>query len=335
MPKNKQALIRYTILDKCLSNPYKRYTFNDLLNACNEALMEVNPASKGISERTLRGDLQFMRSPEGGNAPIETYDFGSLVYYRYGEKGFSIHNQPFNQAEVEQLKAAIVTLSKIQGLPQFNWVSELTTKLQQNFLLEKTTQPIISFDNNIYLKGIDYLGELFHHILYQHVLKVTYHSFKSDADTDFVIHPYHLREYNNRWFLFGRSNTYGNLTNLALDRIIDIKEEAIPFVPNDKWDFNEYFDDIIGVTIMGGSPQEVKLAFNKQAAPYILSKPLHGSQRKLSQTDEELIICLKVCLNYELESVILSFGDRVRVLEPENLRLKILERLANALKRYN
>src|SRR5690606_19121951 len=100
MSTNKQAAIRYRILDACLSNTAKRFTFEDLRERCNEGLLEINSGHKGISVRTLRDDLKHLRSPEGGNAVIETYQMMGKTYYRYKGKDFSIYNQSLNPAEV-------------------------------------------------------------------------------------------------------------------------------------------------------------------------------------------------------------------------------------------
>ena len=70
MPANKNALIRYKTIDRCLSNHYRRWTLEDLVDACCEALYEMEGLSKGISVRTVQGDIQMMRSDKlGYNAP--------------------------------------------------------------------------------------------------------------------------------------------------------------------------------------------------------------------------------------------------------------------------
>lgn len=335
MATNKNAAIRYRIIDSCLSNSHRRYTFNDLLDAINTQLREIHGPQSEIKIRTLREDIRHLRSPEGGKAPIETYKKDGKTYYRYGQKDFKLYNQGLNAAEVQQLKTALDTLSKIEGVPQMGWVQELSAKLEETFFLERTEQMIMSYDSNKYLKGIEYLGQLFHAILNKKVLSIQYKSYKSDMEQCFLLHPYHLREYNNRWFLFGKNNGYQNLTNLALDRIIKIEEMTqLDFQENEKWDFNEYFEDIIGVSITSGELIEVILCFNKDAAPYVLSKPLHGSQRIVSCTESDLVISIQVYPNYELESLILSFGERVIVQKPTDLRERIADRLRNGLDKY-
>lgn len=336
MASNKHAGIRYRVLDKCLSNPVKKYFIEDLLKACIAALIEIDPHTKGISKRSVQYDIQHMESSEGYNAPIGRSIDGKRTYYRYTEKDFSIDKQPLNQAELEQVKSAMNILSRFEGMPQFAWVNELTPKLEQSFMIEKDVAPIIGFDNNAYLEGIQYLGKLYHYILYKQPLCITYQSFKNDQPTKFIIHPYYLKQYNNRWFLFGLNNKYNTISNLALDRIKDMEQEKIVFITNNLYDdFKEYFDDIIGVSV---SQQEIKekiiLQFSESSAPYVISKPLHHSQKKISYDNGVLVISIEVIPNYELESLILSFGERVQVLEPVNFRERVAERLINNIKHY-
>jgi predicted DNA-binding transcriptional regulator YafY len=336
MSSNKQAVIRFHVLDKCFSNPGRKYFIEDLLSACNEKLFELNPNGEGIQKRQLYSDIKFMESEEGWSVQIDKLKDGKKTYYRYSDPNFSIDKQPLNQAEIEQIRSAMQILSRFKGMPQFEWVNELSPKLEQAFLLEHNNDTIISFDNNQYLTGIEHLGRLFHDILYKRPLCIQYKPFKSDLVKENIIHPYYLKQYNNRWFLFGLHNDYKKIMNLALDRIIDISTEEISFVPNIDYDFNEYFEDIIGVTKLENiDVQKIVLAFDKQIAPYISSKPLHESQKTVSNSEDELIISIEVIPNYELESLILSFGDRVKVLEPAGFRALIYGRLENAVRNYN
>lgn len=81
MPANKNALIRYKTIDNCLRNRYRRWTLQDLVDACSEVLYEMEGIDNGVSVRTIQGDIQMMRSDKlGYNAPIEVYE---RKYYRY------------------------------------------------------------------------------------------------------------------------------------------------------------------------------------------------------------------------------------------------------------
>jgi predicted DNA-binding transcriptional regulator YafY len=335
MAVNKNALVRYQTLDKCFRNSGRKFFIDDLVEACSEAILAHDPSSSGIQKRQIQYDINFMKSETGWSAPIESYKDGKKNYYRYDDPDFSINKQPLNDSEAEQIRSALHILSRFQGMPQFNWVSEMIPKLEQKFQLNTNSAHIISFDSNEYLTGIEHLGPLFDYILNKRTLEITYKSFKSENAQTFVIHPYHLKQYNNRWFLFGLNSEFKSIYNLPLDRIIEIQESKVKYLENEDINFNEYFEDIIGVT----KPAEKKvekiiLKFTAEQAPYILTKPIHGSMKKISNDESGLLVSIEVIPNFELEKLILSFGDSVKVLEPLLLREKIITKLNSTIDSY-
>lgn len=334
MAVTKNALIRYQTLDKCFRNPGRKYGINDLLEACNNSLIELNPLSEGIRKRQLYEDIKFMQSPQGWDVHLEIIKEGRKAFYRYEDQAFSINNQPLNQLEADQLKSAIQVLQRFKGLPQFNWINELIPKLDQSFGLSKETTNIISFENNEYLKGIDYLTPLFNAVLYQKTLQITYQSFKNPEPVQIIFYPWHLKEYNNRWFLFGRNRDFSNLTNLALDRIVKIQESHEPFIENMEIDFEDYFDDFIGVTKSGDTLEKIVIQANTNQADYIKTKPLHSSQKRIKEDEHGYTFSIEVIPNFELERLLLSFGENIVILEPRELRDKHINNLKNNLDQY-
>ena len=129
MATNKHAIIRYQTLDKCFRNPGRRYYIEDLIEACNNSIYEFTGTDIGIKRRQIFEDIKFMESPQGWNIPLEHNREGHKVYYRYSDKSFSINNQPLNETEENQLREALLTLSRFKGMPQFEWVDEIIAKL--------------------------------------------------------------------------------------------------------------------------------------------------------------------------------------------------------------
>ena len=111
MPQTKKPFKRYNILDRCFSNTGRNYTFEDLKQAVNDWMMEMDPKSIGISTRQLREDIAFMKSSDGWEAPIVTVrGIGKRPFYRYEDSTFSISRRPINQAQIEELKMLFVIL---------------------------------------------------------------------------------------------------------------------------------------------------------------------------------------------------------------------------------
>ena len=110
MPANKNALIRYKTLDNCLRNRYRRWTLDDLVEACCDALYDMEGITKGVCARTVQMDIQIMRSDKlGYNAPIEVYD---RIYYRYADPDYSITEMPLSIEDCKLIKEAIILLEK-------------------------------------------------------------------------------------------------------------------------------------------------------------------------------------------------------------------------------
>ena len=338
MPITKNAMIRYQCLDRCFRNPGKRYYLTDLLEECNKALMELDPQSSGIARRQLYDDITFMESSQGWSIPLERIKDGRKKYFRYEDLNFSINNQPINELEAEQLKSAMLIMRRFKGLPQFQWINEILPKLDQAFSFSEDTSGIISFDNNEFLKGLEFIDPIFNAILYKKVLNVQYQSFNNPEPVKISFSAYHLKEYNNRWFVFGKNADYDSLINLALDRIVEIEESSAVYEPT-SIDFEEYFEDALGVSIVPGQePQKILLRVDKSLWPYIKTKPIHGSQKHFNKNEEQSAyadVQLEVIPNYELESQLLQFGEKVEVLEPLEFREKIKQRVKALSEKYS
>lgn len=328
MAQHKNAFIRYKALDVCFSNQYKRFYINDLIEYCSKVLSEYYVAETTVSRRQIFDDINFMKSEAGYDAPVESFKDGKKVYYRYSDDKFSILKQPLNPDEKNLLLEALETLSRINNVPGFDWVNSVQTKLQSGLNIERQNRQIISFEDNEFLIGLKYLNPLYQYILNNQTLDISYRSFKSEETIIYIISPYFLKQYNNRWFLFGWNNLENYLQNLSLDRIESIENSDMKFIEN-SINLDEYFEDIVGVSndLLKESVQ-VKIELSENILPYIKSKPVHGSQLIKGNT-----LTLDVKLNYELQSLILSYGENMKVVEPEIL-LDLIRSRVNKIKNF-
>lgn len=322
MPKNKSALIRYRVLDRCFRNRHRRYYIEDLIDACNEELQEYNGSS--VKKRQIQDDMAFMESCAGYEIDLERCRDGHRVYYRYRDPDYSIMNLPLTQDEAEQLSETIQMLSRFKGLPQFTWMDEVFVRLKDSFQLDDSMSGSVSFAQNPDLKGIEYFSPLFDAIVSKQVLAINYTKFGKSC-RERILHPYQLRQYNNRWFLVGleeRLLPRIPLAVLPIDRISGFKLlQDIVYQDYNGIDFDEYFYDVVGVSINPESlPVKVVARVVTPAADYIQTKPIHPSQCVLEQGDDYVILQWTVIINYELETQLLSYADQCEILEPKILR---------------
>lgn len=326
MPVNRNALLRHQVIDKCLRNRLRKWTWQDILERVNEALLEDNPKSTGVGKTTFFKDLRDIEYVIY-KADIKRTIEGKTTYYSYADEKYSISNQPLSETEAKQLKSAIMVLSRFKGMPQFEWMNEIIPLLESKLGLVKTDKEVISFESNPDYVGLSCIPILFKAVVNKKVIKITYQDFKSSVAYDVELHPYHLRQHNSRWFVFGYNPSWPDkIQNLALDRIKKIEELAGKYKPDDtNWD--DYFADMIGVTKFNLTPIEIKLFIaDAEQAAYIQTKPIHQTQKQIKQVENGYETSINVIPNYELEKLILSFGERIKVLSPAELKNRIKQR---------
>ena len=270
-----------------------------------------------------------MEDSEGYHVQLKRVRDGRKTYYRYEDPDYSIDEKPLSEKEIIQLEQTIAMLDRFKGLAGFGWMDELLMQLRYRFSVRGEDKSIIGFEQNDQLVGLKYLTPLFNAIINLQVVHIEYKDYKEKVHS-WDIHPYYLKQYNNRWFLLGLNDKRQAITNVALDRIESVSLSSIRYIRNHKFDFNHYFNDIVGVTIPEDESSKVelvKLQFSPKRFPYVKSKPLHRSQ--LTVDEEKRIISIEVRPNWELETLLLSFGPDVEVLSPASLRDRIKQKVQN------
>jgi predicted DNA-binding transcriptional regulator YafY len=336
MATNKHATIRYHALDRCFSNHGRKFFMDDLIDACNEAIYEFSGIEDGVKRRQVFDDITFMASEQGWSIPLERIKDGRKVHYRYSDKLFSIGNKGINPSEAEQLKETLSILSRFKGMPQFEWIEEIQIRLADTFKLKGSSVSTVGFEQNPYLKGLNYFTELFNSIQNQQTLIIDYQGYKQRNIDRIIFHPWHLKQYNNRWFLFGFNKDFKALSNLAIDRIVSIADSGEKYIQNKEIDFDEFFEDIVGVSRkLTGITEKVLIRITNEVWPYLESKPLHGSQKVKNKTDDYVEIEFDIQINHELKALLFSYMDSIEIIEPLTLRERFKEISASIFKRYN
>lgn len=322
MSQTKEALIRYRIINRLLVQR-KEATLRDFQEAIEDAL------GKTISERTIKRDIEAMRYDVilGFEAPIR-YDTQDKVYY-YSEKGYSIDKLPLSKEEMNTLFFVRGILEQFRHSDILQNVEGAVQKIADHLRIrEKASMDeladYIDFENVPGMRGSEYLGPLLDAIIHKQVVRLTYQAFNNPKAVPHVLHPYLLKEYRNRWYVFGYEEYWDDHRIYGLDRISGIQVETgsryiLPKVPA-----KEYFRNIIGVTRFEDSkPERIVLRFSRQQAPYILSMPIHPSQETLETNEDYITISLHVHTSPELEILLLGWHSEVEVLEPAHLRKEI------------
>lgn len=333
MPTNKKAQLRYQILDRCFSDFSRKYEIQDLVDKVNDALYDLYGTE--VSLRQIRDDIKYMRDRVTYDAPIKAYQYdGKKCYYRYEDRSFTIFNNALSVDDMNKLQSTIDMLGKFRGSAANIWLEEVISSLEYRFGLKSNVEHLISFEQNEQLKGIENLADIIDSTVNHQTLEIVYLTFRG-KEIPMVIHPYYVKQYNGRWFLYGLNDELGKISNLALDGILKFRKSDIPFKKNEQYDFSTYFDDVAGVTIPNDEVKKetIGLRFSRSRFPYVASKPIHRSQIIVDENKCEIEI--QVRPTRELDQQLFSFIPDVEVLYPEWYRQQIQEKIADNLKKYS
>lgn len=354
MPANKNAMTRYKILDELLSSRYHNYSLDDLTEEVSKRLSDMYPDNKGVVRRTIEKDIYYLEYEGPFLVDIERYSAPgynidkqksySKQCLRYRTPGFSIFKKDLSNDEEYLLREALSLLGQFDGLPNLDALEGLRLGLG----IRNNERKIISLTKNP-LENTNLIGELFTAISQQQVVELHYHKFNAPDEVLTVnVHPYLLKEYNRRWFLIAAAETDGKILNFGLERI-----NKITALPAHKYleyasDINEIFEDIIGVTNYTEN-EVLKILFwvSDSSKDYVMSKPLHDSQRYYRGDVDEVyrkqypmlhggsFFSVECKENYELIRELTSYGEHLVVMSPKCIIDKVQQRITKMQEIYD
>lgn len=329
MPVVKKRDLRFKILNDCFRNPYREYTIDDLVEECNKVLRRNN--EQEVSKRTIQNDIEYLRGEPYYIELKKNFRSGHKALFRYADTDYSLPPFEIDDEERNKIQEAIYVLKQYEGEPQYDWARALLMQVEGEMLDEDTT-PVVSFQANPDMKGLQHFEPLLKAIMAKHVLKLRYTPFEKKTIT-VNVYPYFLKQYNYRWYLIAQAVGFDKYAHYPLDRIEDFKEVAIPYQEAEE-DFEEYFDDVVGITIPECEVQDIIIKVSKESMGFVLTKPLHLSQSIVEKKDDSVTIKINVKPNFELDALILSFGPNVEVLAPESYRDHISEKIKQMSEKY-
>lgn len=338
MPVNRNTLLRYKTIDRMLRKG-RRVTLDELIDACSDALREAG-GLENVSRRTIQHDIQEMRYSQalGYYAPIIVVD---KKYYKYEERGYSITQIPLSSEDMVQLSEAVDLLKQMSSFKGFDGVEDVVNRLEDYVAsMRYKVEPVILLESNERLRGLEYITDLHDAIINREPVRITYKSFRSVEASTFCFSPYVLKEFRNRWFVFGKRHDYEEayLSNLALDRIeaLSSAPEDERYMKDDTFHPNTYFNDMIGVTRRDDSQVEhVTFVASAAEAPYIRTKPFHHSQTEVKTfADGCVLFSIDVILNHELERDLLGYCEGITVISPQYLAEKLQKRINLSVENY-
>lgn len=320
MPRNKNAILRYRIIDSCLTNEYHRYPLLEYIKEKIEEQLMSN-----ISESMIHKDFAEMKRIY--NAPIK-YDKNRGGYY-YADPEFSIKEFPLTTDEVAALDYSTALLHNLKGSKLFDQFENAINKLIEGYrvskIIGKSERQLIQVEEPLKTGGNEWLEPILKAIISKQSLEIVYTKYGSEDKTH-ILSPYLVKAYRNRWYVIGYSDKADNIIVLALDRINDLRTSQIEYASTIDFNPDDFFKYSYGITqIHGAKVEKIVLSFSPTQSQYILAQPMHHSQEIILQNDIEVRVQLEVYITQELIMAILSYGTQVKVLSPANFSNTIKE----------
>jgi predicted DNA-binding transcriptional regulator YafY len=305
---------------------------NELLKHHNGYTLIDIMAILNVGERTIRQDLEQIQKPPY-NAVLGNDYRGKERIYRYKDLSFNLPLFEDVNIVKEKLDAAIYAIDKFKGIPQFDWLKICLKSIENDRVAGVSS--IMSFESNADLEGLEHIQTICDAIANKYPIKLTYKPFHSNEQL-INVHPYHLKQFNNRWFMIGKPEDCNKLHNYAIDRILSITHLSKEYIETDI-DFDDYFYNVVGVSVPDRPIERVELLVKKERYPYIKTKPLHCTQKHIKEKDTTDFVCIEICVipNRELVTLLMSFSSDIIVVNPVTLRDNISNKVKDMYNSYN
>ena len=200
--------------------------------------------------------------------------------------------------------------------------------------ISENTSDYLHFENRR-PQGTENMYGLLHAIKSKLQIKFTYHKFWEDEPTHRVAEAYALKEFKNRWYVLANDLKDNIVKSFALDRLSELEITKNKFQQVTDFNVKEHYKNCFGIISPNNYMLEkVVLSFKPVQGKYIKALPLHKSQVIIVDTVEELRIELHVFNTFDFTMEILSYGEEVKVIEPQSLIEKIKSLYTNALNQY-
>jgi len=339
MPANKYALLRYRIIDRCLTNKGKSYpSREDLRQACEDALF--GSGGDAISLSTIDKDIWAMKNENelGYYAPIKfSKQHGG---YFYEQEGYSISELSLGDEDLEAIRFATATLEQFRSIPIFKQYESAIDKIINRVNIspnpdDSSLARYIQFEKSTVSLGNEHLAPLLDHIKSRKSIRIFYRKFSDNLLNEYELHPYLLKEYHNRWYLIAYNVERKAMRTYGLERIEKLETGLKKFTVDSNFEPDLFFKHSLGITERSEKPEQIEMQFDASTGKYLVTQPIHASQHIIKEDKKHITIGLHVLITTELINLILSYGHQVKVIKPKKLATLVQRELQQTLEHYN
>ena len=332
MSFNKEASIRYKIIDSCLRNQRKPFpSMDELMDACTEQL------GKEFSTSTIQKDIKAMKEDEalGFLAPIKFSKSHNGYYYE--DKEYSISRIPLSESDIESLLAATDLLSTFSGdrvSSHFETaVDKILKSVQEKYERAPGKRSIIQLENPPKQRGYEHFDLFFRAAKERKPVAFAHFSYTKRKFSNVILNVYLLKEFQNRWYIIGFSESHQSIRTFGIDRILDPIILKAAFYMDPKFDPILQFQDIFGVFPLREKTEKIVFKVNAMLGNYMLSQPLHESQKIIDYGKYgDLRLQIELIPSQELIDRFCMWSSQLTVEKPVWIKTKV-ENLQKGVKR--
>lgn len=328
MPQIKNAQLRFRIIDKALRNKFSPFpNKEDLRQKCEDALFGTT-SGEHISDSTIEKDLFNMRIDH--DAPIK-YSKREKGYF-YDDENYSIDDIPLTADDMEAIDFAAKTLLQFRDVDIFKQFGNAIDKIVGRVeVTQDNTEEFIQFEKALSDKGNEFISPLLEAIKQSLWVKFSYASFVTGVEKQRKVLPLLLKEYRNRWYLISFDSDKSDFITYALDRLKDLELTSETGKKPSEFNADNFFEHAIGITSGNTEPQKVLLEVQPIAAKYMISQPIHSSQKVVKESSKNVKIEFFVNVSEEFIRELMSYGGDAKVISPISLKNEMKNRAKKIL----
>ena len=282
----KTALRRYNIIINQLRK--KPSTYIDFCNQLKQE-SEIDGYDYVISKRTLKRDIEDI-----------LYLYGIEIRFDFSRQVYAIRDTADNTANLKVLEA-------------FDIINA--------FHVNADNEQYLHFDKRT-PQGTQHLLPILDAIRKRKCIQILHQKFAADQPSSRLLEPLALKEFQYRWYLVANDTKDGKIKSFGLDRMIHVEMTNKKYTYPSNFDANTFFKYSFGIVSgrKNVKPAKIVLSFSINLKPYLMTLPLHDSQKLIRDTGTDFLIELELHPTQDLIREIASYGNQVQVIKPESFR---------------
>lgn len=316
MPANKNALKRYLIIDAVLRNKMKPYpSMQDILDACADKDIYVTSES-------IQKDIAFMKgmAPDGFDAPIQY----NRTYrgYEYADPDYSIMQVALSDDEILAVLESLDLMRTMGGAHfshKFNSAMEkvLSTSMEE-FEQGKRDIPVLQTMSMPTCRGFEHFNLVYKACQKEVPISFIHYSYLKRSFKPIILHPFLIKEFENKWYIYGYSESHKKIRVFGLDRMYGPLLLKRTFISTDIKKIAPLVNATYGVFLLRGTKREkVKVVVSHFVTSYFSAYPIHESQRISKFNGGASLVTFDLIPTLELARLFLSHGKDLTVVEPD------------------